>query len=174
MLVGYARIWTVVARQTEQVYGNDAAGGAIETRQGMELGVATLQGGNRGFQYCRIHVEGFRIDIHKHGNRPQDTDDFSRGYERERRSEDGVSGAYAVSHQTHEQRIGTRRAGYRVFHADVCAQLFFQRFYLGSHDVLPVIQNAADVSVDLSADARLLCFKVDQFHWKHPLPAPVP
>ena len=82
-----------------------------------------------------IHIKGLGIDIDKNRGRAENRYDFSGRYECEWGGKDGIAGAYAVSHQRHEQGIGARRTGNRIFHAGERRQLVFNLRNFRSHDV---------------------------------------
>lgn len=120
--------------------------------------------GDGGFEQGRVNVVGARVDVHIHRLGPEQGHGLSGGDVSKAGGDNFVARAYAQRHLGDLQRVGAVGHGDAVLGAGVGGQLFFQVGHFRAQNVLAVVEYALNAFVNLSLQALVLGFEVDEFH----------
>ena len=143
----------VIRRLTEQVHRHD----------GFRSQFAFLDDFFNGFfQFHRIHVISFFINIGEDRSCPNKRNGFGRGKEGEGRGEDRIARADLKCHQSHQKGVRAAGTGKCIFGSGIIRQLFFQFCDFRTENVMTAVQNTFDACEYIFFDQRILCFQVNE------------
>ena len=116
------------------------------------------------FDLSRIHVPRRFINVDKDWLGPDEGDHFRCGNPSVGNGDHFIPGPDSEGHQSDEQRVRPARSTNAMVHTDIVGKSGLKFANLRAEDVLAVIQDSGDSTIEFPAYSRLLSFEIDELH----------